>query len=170
MGAKFKFLFQQGRGPDLTTRFKEKRSTFSIFFLFPNGYIGDRRGCRGPRGYCRAPGRASAAALGGGKGFRTLRNHSPVWQGCEGPATQPPVTLFRGPVISSPGVLPLTFHPLRGRKQGLGGGMRTRCVQNVPLLPVACPTLFPLRFLPFCNNPERVKASLGSPRFCHRLE
>lgn len=41
-----------------------KRSTFSFFFLFLNGYVEDSQGFLALRGYCRAPGGACAAALG----------------------------------------------------------------------------------------------------------
>lgn len=34
VGAHLKFLLLPGRGPDLTTRFGEERSTFSNFFFF----------------------------------------------------------------------------------------------------------------------------------------
>lgn len=149
MGAQFKFLLLPGRGPVLTTRFAEERSTFSIFFSSQMATLkiakaAGRLGVTAGHRAGRAPRRWGREGL--------PRAHKPRWprrsqlsgEVLSANRTTNSQWCFSGVlVISAPGVLPLfTFHPLMGREHGLGEEIRTRCVQNVPLLSLACPAFF----------------------------
>lgn len=129
---------REGHGPN--DRFEVKRSTFSGFFLrFSNGYVEDSRGCRAPRGYCRAPGGAWAA-LGEGKtsspsDAAVAETLSIIWRGFQFPITQSQRRFSGVLIISSAlGSFPLlTCHRFRGREHDLRYGIRTRCVQKTSL-------------------------------------